>query len=1288
MDSIQSFASSVNGVEQYYPQVSDEAEALHPPKQANVAIGQSAFLNLLGRLNLPVLGRSRNRDAQDVVFVGQGTSFVVTQALVILTRKQGFLNERESDTSKLGEALQPKAFVTKRIVPKPSQAVEDSRQLAAITNEVRVLANESVRNAKCIVRLLGVAWDEVPTAGRYWPRLLLEAADYGALGDFLANSSDARMWYVRMELLLDVLDGLKSLHFGGISHCDLKLENTLVFRGNGAEHDDSSSFKYRAKLCDFGFAIIQGDYEERSSFSVRLGTEPWNAPELMGETEARTADLPKADIYSFGLLFSRVVLQGGNPFGELNAEEIRELKERDDDNGIELTTIENVMLSLCSAEEFSDSEVDTISLVLQYTLAHRPDDRRPIHTIAYLLLYLESLRQRTNRPFKVDSSGIMQEEIALPGEPISRPQMQGISLAGMFRFINSAVSLLYAPLAWIFLKIRSTFNLLFGPTLAALQVMSNMKKITGKRVELLTELAYSPRNSSPAQEYDATSDLPRILEFEVSRDFNPVELPDSVAKELHRDLLQQANSSSQDDESSAPEASYQLAVAHFEGIGVARDLNQSINWLKRAIGLGSRKALSAVANLLVSFGRPVPKDLETAIRGELSNYAKEDLHVSLFESVQNSQQTLEIFPSLRLWSRQDPTGYEQYLDSSFLNEMKTVTLSACLVLGGPQSDYEPFDFQVLEGYDGRGDPHFDISKKDQFIASVRKQECTESIGDSRLTLLQIAALMGDVKMAEALVIDLGADVNAIGDTPGYSPLWITCLNGHLNMALFLIKHGADVRVKDAKDGWDFSHGAAAQVLLRARANPLVHSKMNFRAAVGALRTLDVDLLASIFEQAGKRHLEDNENKRMSISPLEQEKALAFNFLFHQTEFYCRRVCGSDTDIKLKSVADLILQENMSSTFRSMGLMEGDSTPLIISCYRGRIDLLKVILSSAACPDLDAVDSCGMTAIHWCAERGNLDGAKELLCAGANPLLFENKGFNVFHIAARFAPDFLMRILDAIESGEVPRPQGLDARALLAISAQNEDEAPPFVLLVLEGTPEHLRSAEMLRKQYCLDYDAYEIPTLRLFHHREYEAKMTLMAYLTAGSVVTNIITLSQVEYVLNLEPKPRFRADTSGKTLLHFAVSGFYHADLGSNSSGYAVLQLLLRTFSGRSYVETPDDEGNTPIHSAAAASNLTALEIIESHLASQSEDFNVNVRNNEGETPLDLLGRMGPVVLNMSNEYMSKIFKERTEATRAFLRRLSAYKSSEIELLERGRLPLEEIITGVDEVGIDEALR
>lgn len=72
-------------------------------------------------------------------------------------------------------------------------------------------------------------------------------ADYGTLGDFLVNTADAGKFDVKIELLLDVLDGLKSLHTEGIAHCDLKLENVLVFRSD-PEQQNESPFRSRANL--------------------------------------------------------------------------------------------------------------------------------------------------------------------------------------------------------------------------------------------------------------------------------------------------------------------------------------------------------------------------------------------------------------------------------------------------------------------------------------------------------------------------------------------------------------------------------------------------------------------------------------------------------------------------------------------------------------------------------------------------------------------------------------------------------------------------------------------------------------------------------------------------------------------------------------------------------------------------------------------------------------------------------------------------------------------------------
>lgn len=128
-------------------------------------------------------------------------------------------------------------------------------------------------------------------------------------------------------------------------------------------------------------------------------------------------------------------------------------------------------------------------------------------------------------------------------------------------------------------------------------------------------------------------------------------------------------------------------------------------------------------------------------------------------------------------------------------------------------------------------------------------------------------------------------------------------------------------------------------------------------------------------------------------------------------------------------------------------------------------------------------------------------------------------------------------------------------------------------------------------------------------------------------------------------------------------------ANMGSNTSGYAVLQLLLRKFPAQSYIEQRDDDGNTCIHTAAAASHVTALQIIQSHLSDRNEHLDVNILNNKGETPLDLLGKMAPSVHNLKNEYVSKIFRERTDATWKFLIELGGYGSGEPENEEVGEI-------------------
>lgn len=386
MTSSQPILGPGNQLDHYYPPVSPDAEVLNRPVKGNTLRGQGAFFKLITDLNVPVLENSSNPfGGQDFMFVGAGRSYGVTQSLFTL-QNHATIRSGPGVSGRIENSLATRRYVTKRVTAATSQAVADDQQLAAITNEVRILANENLRKADNLVKLICVAWDEIPSHGRYWPRLLLECADYGNLGAFLALSKEVHDWDVKLSLLLDVLGGLKMLHNHEVAHCDLKLENVLVFE---CAEELTPGVKHRAKLCDFGFSVIMSDYEEGAPFSARLGTDPWNAPELAFGIEIKIDDLPQSDIYSFGLLLSRVFMNGGDPFEGMTMDEINELKRGID--GSNLSLYDEVRLAIFAKVEYSDSQQLLVQKILLVTTRQKPEHRFPIDLIGTELIILGAM---------------------------------------------------------------------------------------------------------------------------------------------------------------------------------------------------------------------------------------------------------------------------------------------------------------------------------------------------------------------------------------------------------------------------------------------------------------------------------------------------------------------------------------------------------------------------------------------------------------------------------------------------------------------------------------------------------------------------------------------------------------------------------------------------------------------------------------------------------------------------------------------------------------------------------
>ena len=193
-----------------------------------------------------------------------------------------------------------------------TQAYTAWKTFETVERELSVL--KILRGEPNIVQLVGLGWEVAPVNGdtRLWPVLVLEHAEQGSLQNLQRRGAPLG-YKTKSRLCADVASGLRSLHRAGLAHGDLKSENVLVF-GNTEK-------TYVAKVSDFGFVPL--DYHLRPDYTTEAGpvkhhvgtiggTEIWAAPEF-GQP-ADLAAFKGQDIYSWGLLVLRVMLDGENPF--------------------------------------------------------------------------------------------------------------------------------------------------------------------------------------------------------------------------------------------------------------------------------------------------------------------------------------------------------------------------------------------------------------------------------------------------------------------------------------------------------------------------------------------------------------------------------------------------------------------------------------------------------------------------------------------------------------------------------------------------------------------------------------------------------------------------------------------------------------------------------------------------------------------------------------------------------------------------------------------------------------
>lgn len=186
-----------------------------------------------------------------------------------------------------------------------------SSAMRQLGQELRILAHPPLRGNPNIVDIVALAWDVWPFGDwdeeHRWPLLLLlEYADCGTLEQFFDLDGIDYIWDVKLGLLHDIATGLETLSDAGVCHGDLKPANVLVFR--------TGPSSFRAKICDFGSAIVSVDFgTDAGSARLEAYTPPWEAPESISGIQLD--ELHRVDLYSLGLLACYIALDGQELFG-------------------------------------------------------------------------------------------------------------------------------------------------------------------------------------------------------------------------------------------------------------------------------------------------------------------------------------------------------------------------------------------------------------------------------------------------------------------------------------------------------------------------------------------------------------------------------------------------------------------------------------------------------------------------------------------------------------------------------------------------------------------------------------------------------------------------------------------------------------------------------------------------------------------------------------------------------------------------------------------------------------
>ncbi|RSL68696.1 hypothetical protein CEP54_002737 [Fusarium duplospermum] len=1128
-----------------YTAAPSETELVNRPDKTFAVKGQAEFLAVAIALDVPILSAHNNVIASmNTLAAGAGASFAVfaSSEEMKLNPDDDFLNPSQQVQKLFNEAKSGNKFrqyVTKKIATAQGFASDDSRQLAAVINEIRILSDETIRQCDFIVSMLAISWSESPSLGRFWPQVLLEAADEGTLAEYLsAVDIDFKN---QLAITMEIGRGLQFLHSQGIIHADLKPTNVLVFSNGFTQEQEELSGKLgitsvRAKLCDFGYAVIIDDYKSEKLFQARIGSYPWMAPELDAEETIELENLHKTDIYSLGLLAACIFMNGSLPFEGITPDEVSEIKSRLKEHPD--AAVATVMKNIKSKASLDEYQEEYIQVFLSGTCVPSQADRMSLSAIqSYLFL------------------GMMQQlgkgKPAIPLEWFPDLREAGESYHDALQALEKKHS-------------KSTQRQIEeDPNVP--QILLDLRRMRDEVISIqigdpefeeTLANAFQDHSLKPAKIRKFRKAWKTDDHFEESQDFldrmdevfdraifktpdfafehtlTAALMPRVARKEVIEDLKATCDSDYIED----PAAPFHLAGAYFNGQVVDPSIEAGLQYLAASAVLKNPEAVSLILNVFDACEASLPEDIGEDLLESIKTYGTTTFsgaQATLFDHPIPRQ--IEHHAVLgKIWSKRWPKEYEKWLttDRRTLNTVFPANNNPLYLRAEPKTGHPEFDFDKLTTFKMGGPDKLNPSKRLDFVAEVTRLRCLESCSDHGFTLLQVAVVKDDLEMVKTLVLELRASINAFGNTYGWTPLLLACHCGYFEMAKWLVEHGADATIReelhgatilhslhrfsDRKhceeildialsadinintplkngltplhatfSGWDYSEGAAARLLLEYGADPTRQAEewdghWGFVTPITlAAQTLDVDLILEMISAAESFISIAGLYARRKLS---HAKAQAFSALTTRTRFYYMATAGRGYMNKLEATISLLADKDMRDVVDERRAEEERvaDTCLAMSIHKARGFFIEALLNVFSDTRVDApVEGFSRTFLQIAIERRSIESMRCLIRHGANLLFKDIRGRNALQVAAHYFPAVLPELIQLMEDLQLEKRGGKSIEEIL--ESQDKSGHTLFAQLLLEGYDDERRLAESLRvnkeqdANYIAARNSYDLP---------------------------------------------------------------------------------------------------------------------------------------------------------------------------------------------------------------------